>query len=83
MASLVDHLVGGCEERFRHLDARRPRRLPVDDEQTRPMGLPRRHAFAWAGACSGIYMSGSPTGGYHYNVCPVPQDTQPPASQHP
>jgi hypothetical protein len=27
-----DHLVGGCEERFRHLDAERPGRLPVDDE---------------------------------------------------
>jgi hypothetical protein len=29
---LLDHLVGGCEERFRHLDAEQPRGLKVDDE---------------------------------------------------
>jgi hypothetical protein len=29
---LFDHLVSDCEERGRHLDAQRPRRLQVDDE---------------------------------------------------
>ena len=31
-AASLDHLVGGCEERFWHLDAERPRRSQVDGE---------------------------------------------------
>jgi hypothetical protein len=30
--SLLDHLVGDCEKPGRHLDAKRPRRLQIDDE---------------------------------------------------
>jgi hypothetical protein len=30
--SLVDHLIGDCEQHWRHVDAERPRRTQVDDE---------------------------------------------------